>query len=151
VGIASAVTGDGAGFLFGRTGGQRLFEQLAQKFHYVRRHYDRLQIILRAHGNKVFLARFVAGARFMAGPMAGATEMPFRHFLGWNLLGACVWCPSVITVGYFSAMSWVAWVAHWASYAIAGAVLLVLAMMWFCGGANALFRSPMNVGKDISF
>jgi membrane protein DedA with SNARE-associated domain len=134
VGIASAVTGDCAGFLFGRTGGQRLFEQLAQKFQYVRRHYDRLQIFFQAHGNKaVFLARFVAGARFMAGPMAGATGMPFRHFLGWNLLGACLWCPLVITVGYFlgNELDWVAGVAHRASYAIAGAVLLVLAIMWF--------------------
>jgi membrane protein DedA with SNARE-associated domain len=32
VGIGSAVTGDCFGFLFGRTGGQRVFERLAQRF-----------------------------------------------------------------------------------------------------------------------
>jgi membrane protein DedA with SNARE-associated domain len=134
VGIASAVTGDSVGFLFGWTGGQKLLEQLAQKYQYVRRHYDRLRTFFRAHGNRaVFLARFVAGARFMAGPMAGATGMPFRHFLGWNLLGACLWCPLVMTVGYFlgNELDWVAGVAHRASYAMAGALLLVLAIMWF--------------------
>jgi membrane protein DedA with SNARE-associated domain len=134
VGIASAVTGDSVGFLVGWTGGQKLLEQLAQKYQYVRRHYDRLRTFFRAHGNRaVFLARFVAGARFMAGPMAGATGMPFWHFLGWNLLGACIWCPSVITVGYFlgNQLDWVARVAHRAGYWIAGAAVLVLAIIWF--------------------
>jgi len=33
------------------------------------------------------MARFITGARFMAGPMAGAAGMPFYQFLGWNILG----------------------------------------------------------------
>jgi membrane protein DedA with SNARE-associated domain len=134
VGIASAVTGDSAGFLFGRTGGQRLLEQLGRRFQYIRQHCDHLHTFFRAHGNKaVFLARFVAGARFMAGPMAGATGMPFWRFLGWNTLGACIWCPTVITVGYFfgNELDWVAQVVHKVGYWIAGAALIVSAVMWF--------------------
>ncbi len=99
--VVSAVTGDCCGFLIGRTGGQRLLGRLAAKFDSIRRRYDRLQLFFHVHGSKaVFMARFVTGIRFMAGPMAGAAGMPFLRFLGWNILGAVVWCPLVVTVGY---------------------------------------------------
>jgi membrane protein DedA with SNARE-associated domain len=153
VGIASAVSGDSTGFLFGRTGGQRLLEQLAQKYQYVRRHYDRLLTFFRAHGNKaVFLARFIAGARFMAGPMAGATGMPFWKFLGWNLLGASIWCPLVITVGYLlgNELDWAARVAYRAGYCVAGVAVLMLALMWFFWWRKRL-DPPSHEGRKSAF
>jgi membrane protein DedA with SNARE-associated domain len=145
VGIVSASVGDCAGFLVGRTGGKPLLEQLAQKYRFARQHYDRLQTFFQEHGNKaVFLARFVAGARSMAGPMAGATGMPFWRFLGWNLLGACIWCPVVITVGYFlgNELDWVAGMAHRAGYWIAGTAVLALAMMWFFWRRKGVHSHP---------
>lgn len=99
--ILSAVTGDCCGFVIGRTGGQRLMMRLASRFEFMRTRYDRLQLFFQSHGSKaVFMARFITGARFMAGPMAGACGMPFFQFLGWNVLGAIVWCSLVVTVGY---------------------------------------------------
>jgi membrane-associated protein len=63
-----------------------------KKFQFLRQRYDRLQTFFQTHGNKaVFLARFVVGARSMAGPVAGAAGMGFWRFLVWNLLAACVW------------------------------------------------------------
>ncbi len=101
IAILSAVVGDCCGFLVGRTGGQRLVAHLADRFTFVRRRYDRIQVFFHTHGSKaVFMARFVAGARFLAGPMAGAAGMPFTRFLAWNVLGAIVWCTLVVTVGY---------------------------------------------------
>lgn len=133
VGITSAVVGDCCGFMFGRTGGQRLFERLADRFRFVRRRYDRLQAFFHAHGSKaVFMARFITGARFMAGPMAGAAGMRFWRFLGWNLLGALIWCSLVITVGYLvgDELEWVAYAAHRASHWMAIAALVALAAFW---------------------
>ena len=130
VGIFSAVSGDCFGFGWGRIGGQRLFARLSQRFRFVRERYDRLQVFFQTHGSKaVFMARFVAGARFLAGPMAGAAGMPFLRFLGWNLLGAFVWCTLVITVGYLvgDELEWVERVAHRASHWIEFAVVLALA------------------------
>jgi membrane protein DedA with SNARE-associated domain len=99
--LLSAVTGDCCGFAIGRTGGQRLMARLAQNFEFARRRYDRLQMFFKTHGSKaVFMARFIAGVRFMAGPMAGAAGMPFFQFLGWNVLGAIVWCSLIVTIGY---------------------------------------------------
>jgi membrane protein DedA with SNARE-associated domain len=129
VGIGSAVIGDCCGFLFGRTGGQRLFERLAQRFTFVRTRYDELQAFFKTHGAKaVFMARFVAGARFMAGPMAGAAGMSFLRFLGWNVSGAFIWCSLVITVGYLvgDELESVARVLHTASHWVALAILLML-------------------------
>ena len=92
-----------------------------------------MQGFFQVHGNKaVFLARFIMGARFMAGPMAGAAGMGFWGFLGWNLLGACIWCTVVITVGYFvgNQLDWVAHVARKSGQWMAVAVLLVVAVIW---------------------
>jgi membrane protein DedA with SNARE-associated domain len=133
VGITSAVVGDCCGFLFGRTGGQRIFENMAQRFSFVRRRYDRLQRFFVTHGSKaVFMARFVAGARFMAGPMAGAAGMKFWRFLGWNVLGALIWCSLVITIGYLvgDELEWVTHVAHMASHWVALAFFLLLGAIW---------------------
>ena len=133
VGIGSAVTGDCLGFLFGRTGGQRLFERLAQRFAFVRIRYERLQSFFKAHGAKaVFMARFVVGARFMAGPMAGAAGMSFLRFLGWNLSGALIWCSLIITIGYLvgDELEGVAHVIHAASYWVAMGIFLLLAAIW---------------------
>lgn len=134
VGIGSAVTGDCCGFLFGRTGGQRLFEQLARRFTFVRTRYERLQEFFKIHGPKaVFMARFVAGARFMAGPMAGAAGMSFLRFLGWNVSGALIWCSLIITIGYVvgDELEWVVHVVHAASRWVALAIFLLLAGIWF--------------------
>jgi membrane protein DedA with SNARE-associated domain len=134
VGILSAVSGDCFGFGWGRIGGQRLFERLAQRFRFVRVRYDRLQEFFKTHGSKaVFMARFVAGARFLAGPMAGAAGMPFWRFLGWNLLGAFVWCTLVITVGYLvgDELEWVERVTHRASHWIEVALILAVAGAFF--------------------
>jgi len=135
VGVGSAVTGDCCGFLFGRTGGQHLLERLAQRFTFVRRRYNRLQTFFQTHGAKaVFMARFVAGARFMAGPMAGAAGMSFWRFLGWNVLGALIWCSIVITVGYVvgDELDWIARLVRTAGHWVAvGFFLLLLIVVLF--------------------
>jgi membrane protein DedA with SNARE-associated domain len=133
VGIGSAVVGDCCGFVFGRTGGQRLFERLAQRFAFVRTRYERLQNFFKVHGSKaVFMARFVAGARFMAGPMAGAAGMSFLRFLGWNVSGALIWCSLIISVGYLlgDELEWVAHVVHTASHWLALGIFLLGAGIW---------------------
>lgn len=133
VAILSAVTGDCCGFLVGRTGGRQAFEWLVRKFPCLRRRYRYLQSFFQKHGNSaVFFARFVTGARFMAGPLAGAAGMPFWSFLGWNLLGACVWCSLVVTLGYFlgNQLDLVVHLVKKGGYWIAAAVLVTGVTIW---------------------
>src|SRR5215467_13727591 len=133
IAVASAVVGDCCGFLLGRTGGQRLLNRLAGSFAFARSRYDRLQTFFETHGSKaVFMARFIAGVRFMAGPMAGAAGMPFLRFFGWNVLGAITWCSIVVTVGYLvgDELYRVIEVAHLASrWVVIAAVLLGVALV----------------------
>jgi membrane protein DedA with SNARE-associated domain len=132
--IGSAVTGDCCGYVIGRTGGQRFVNWLASHFESFRRRYLKLQAFFHTHGSKaVFMARFIAGIRFMAGPMAGACEMPFLRFLGWNVMGAIVWCSLVVTVGYLvgDELARAAQVAHSASRWIALAVAVAIVLGYF--------------------
>jgi membrane-associated protein len=126
--VMSAVTGDCCGFVLGRTGGQRLLNRLADSFAFARQSYDRLQTFFLTHGSKaVFMARFIAGVRFMAGPMAGAAGMRFWRFLGWNISGALVWCLTIVTVGYLlgDELFRIAELVHVASRWVAFAVVLL--------------------------
>jgi len=134
--ILSAVTGDCCGYVIGRTGGQRLLLRLASRFEFMRTRYDRLQLFFQTHGSKaVFMARFITGARFMAGPMAGACGMPFFQFLGWNVLGAIVWCSMVVTVGYLvgDELYRAASMAHQASrwIGLTGFILVIIVLVFW--------------------
>jgi membrane protein DedA with SNARE-associated domain len=144
--VASAVTGDCCGYLIGRTGGQRVLVRLASVFPFMRTRYDRLQLFFQTHGSKaVFMARFITGARFMAGPMAGACGMPFFQFLGWNVLGAIVWCSLVVTVGYlvggelYRAMTMAHQASRWIAL-VGVAVAIVVCLFWWRGRHPALSR-----------
>src|SRR2546426_7137955 len=48
----------------------------------------------------VFVARFIAGLRFLAGPLAGAIGLRFIPFTTANVLGALVFVPVAVGVGY---------------------------------------------------
>ncbi|HEY6395246.1 MAG TPA: DedA family protein [Candidatus Binataceae bacterium] len=144
--IVSAVSGDCCGFMIGRTGGQRLLTRLAEKFDYARYRYDRLQLFFQTHGSKaVFMARFIAGVRFMAGPMAGAAGMRFWQFLGWNVLGALVWCSLVVTVGYlvgdelYRAVEMAHLASRWAAV-IALLLGAVICLLWWRERHQAVTR-----------
>ncbi len=55
------------------------------------------------HGGKVVtVARFVDGLRQTNGIIAGTTEMPWRRFLPFNLLGAVLWAGAWGTFGYLA-------------------------------------------------
>jgi len=133
VAIASAVTGDCTGYLLGRTGGTRVLAWLGRTFPFMRPGQERLEAFFKTHGSKaVFMARFIAGARFMAGPMAGAAGMGLWRFLGWNLLGAIIWCTLVVTIGFLvgDELEWVAKQTHRVFLLIGIAIVFSLGAAW---------------------
>jgi membrane-associated protein len=59
------------------------------------------QRFLLKHGAPaIFVARFVPGLRFAAGPVAGISGVPAVTFVIANVLGAMCYVPVVICVGY---------------------------------------------------
>jgi len=101
VGIISAVLGDNVGYWFGRRFGQTALRRHAGWILGSPARVEAMQRFVARHGPKaVFIARFVPGLRFAAGPLAGALGMSFRSFLSANVLGAAIYVPLAVGAGY---------------------------------------------------
>ena len=96
-----AVLGDNIGYWVGRRFGWRLLLRVGRL---LRLPTDQLEQwrerFLRHAGLSVFLGRFVAVLRVLAGPMAGAVAMPYRRFLLCNLAGALLWGGTMVSLAW---------------------------------------------------
>jgi membrane protein DedA with SNARE-associated domain len=101
IGVMAATFGDNLGYCAGRFGGRRLLERYKHVFHVSSDMISRGERLFERHGAlAVFFARFVAGLRVVAGPLAGVLHMRWRRFLVFNFLGAATWVTVIVTVGY---------------------------------------------------
>ncbi len=100
IAVASAVAGDNLGYWVGRKRGRDILLRYGRYVAITPRLIRKADLFFRDHGDQtVFLARFVAGIRFLAGPLAGAAGMPFPRFFLFNLSGAVVWISLVVGLG----------------------------------------------------
>ncbi len=101
VGVVSAATGDNLGYWVGRRYGRATLERHG---HWVAVTPERLEAVwsfVRRHGLLgVFVARFIPGLRFMAGPIAGASGLGALPFFVANVLGALIYVPYAVGIGY---------------------------------------------------
>lgn len=101
VGIMAAVAGDNAGYWIGRRYGGGLLDRLRQLVRVSPERFERMRRFVIRHGPRaVFVARFITGLRFLAGPMAGAMGLGLRPFVVANVLGAVVFVPLCVGAGY---------------------------------------------------
>lgn len=148
VALISAVVGDNLGYLVGRTGGRHMLNRLTSSWRGFARRYVHFRAFFRAHGEKaVLISRFVAGLRFMAGPMAGAARMPFARFFVWNVLGAILWCSAVSYVGFLlgDQWEWMAGVVHRAGHWIMLGLVLTAAVLLY----RLLTRPRLSVARRL--
>ena len=96
-----AVLGDNIGYWVGRRLGWPVMVRLGG---WLGQRPERLeglrQRFLRRAGLSVFLGRFVAVLRVLAGPLAGAVAMPYRRFLLCNAAGACLWAITMVSLAW---------------------------------------------------
>ena len=101
VGIAGASTGDNLGYWLGRRFGSTAVRQYGARIWLSPARLEASERLMLKYGAPaVFIARFVPGLRFAAGPVAGTTRMPARVFFLVNALGACCYVPVVVGIGY---------------------------------------------------
>ncbi len=101
VGIVSASVGDNVGYWLGRRLGAAGVRRYGTRFWVSPARLDASQrLVLKYGALAVFVARFLPGLRFAAGPVAGMTRMPAPAFFIANVLGACLYVPVVVGVGY---------------------------------------------------
>lgn len=99
--FAAAVGGDTVGYAFGHRIGRRLYARPDSRF-FRREHLRRAEAFFARHGGKaIVLARFIPVVRTFTPVVAGAGAMPYRQFVGFNVLGGFLWAVGVTLAGYF--------------------------------------------------
>jgi membrane protein DedA with SNARE-associated domain len=100
VAFVSAVASDNLGYWLGRRYGRARVERYARRL-LKPRHLMVAESFVSRHGAlAICVAHFVGGFRVLAGPLAGAGGLPFRSFLRGNLLGAVLFVPYGVGIGY---------------------------------------------------
>lgn len=97
-----AIVGDSVGYAIGRKGGRRLLERRGRWLGVTPERLAKADRYFEKHGAKtVFFGRFIAFLRILAGPLAGASKMPYRRFLAANVAGAVTWATTMGTLAFF--------------------------------------------------
>lgn len=97
----AAILGDQTGYAIGRQMGKMLFRK-KDSFLFKHEHLEKAKEFYDKHGGKTILvARFIPIIRTFAPPVAGASEMKYRTFVIFNILGGMFWVLSTVLGGYF--------------------------------------------------
>ena len=125
IAVGCAVAGDSVGFEFGKKFGPPLRRSRLGRWVGEPR-WSKVDEFLHRHGGKaVFLGRLTALFRALVPSMAGMSGMRYRTFLLWNAIGALVWAPGCVLLGYaFSkSLSTVGQYLTWAPFALVAVVV----------------------------
>jgi membrane protein DedA with SNARE-associated domain len=127
-----AAVGDSLGYVVGYCGGRRFLERYGRYAHIPPEKLIRADGYFARHGAKtVFFGRFVALLRILAGPLAGASRMPYRRFLAANLAGAVTWATTMGTLAFFfgkPVAAFLSWLGVWALVALAAFLIARFAL-----------------------
>ncbi len=132
VAAAGAAIGDSIGYELGRHLGRPWLLKHGARVGFRHTALLRLDELFARHGGKtVLIARFVGILRALAPFIAGASRMPYRWFLLFNVIGAVLWAVTFVSLGYVLGASW--WVAEkWIGRVgmTAGVVAIVATVIW---------------------
>jgi membrane protein DedA with SNARE-associated domain len=134
VGLCAATLGDNIGFAIGSYGGRPLLERYQRTLRIRPAVIARGEELFARYGAAtIFVARFIAGLRIIAGPLAGVLRMPWRTFLLFNFLGAVLWVSVIASVVYLFGKHWDALVdlVQDANIAVAIVVVVVCGFFWW--------------------
>jgi membrane-associated protein len=96
-----AVLGDQTAYFIGRRIGPALFDKEDSRF-FKKRYVTESHAFFEKYGPKtIILARFVPIVRTFTPIVAGASHMPYRTFVVYNVIGGVLWGTGVTVLGYF--------------------------------------------------
>ena len=136
VGVGAAATigaiiGDTIGYSIGRRFGMSLFERLGNRFpkHFGPGHVALAKRLFARWGVwAVFVGRFIALLRILAGPLAGALKMRYPQFLAANASGGLLWAGGTTAVVYYAGLAAERWLSRFSWIALVVAVLVGVGM-----------------------
>lgn len=98
--FVAAVLGDTLNYHIGKYIGPKVFETESR---WIRKDYlFKTQAFFDKHGGKtIIFARFIPFARTFAPFIAGVSQMNYRYFISYNIIGGFLWISSFIILGYW--------------------------------------------------
>lgn len=142
--IVAAVAGNQVGYVIGQRAGHRLVARRNGRY-LNPRNLGRVAILLNRHGFvAVVVARWVPWVRTLCPLLAGAAGMNYRRYTMASTLGAVVWAPVLLLLGYFAGY-WLDRVPWLLSTVIAVLVVILLAVT-----AIGMHRYRLEVSRPAS-
>lgn len=123
-----AIIGDSIGYFVGKRWGRRLIDGPLSRFikpsHLARAE----EFMARRGGPGVFIGRFTTALRVLIPGIAGVSEMSYRTFAIFNVLGGICWAIAMASLGYVAGQSFhqVEKVAGEISYILLGLVVAAI-------------------------
>ena len=99
--VVAAIVGDQVGYVIGSRAGPKIFHRPDSRFfrkEFVDNAYSYFE---RYGGRTIVVARFVPIVRTFVPVIAGVSQMSYRTFVAYNVLGGVLWGVSVTTIGYY--------------------------------------------------
>lgn len=127
--ISAAIIGDSAGYAIGITTGKKIKgnkDSFVVKMGYL----QEAEAFYKKHGGKtIIFARFVPAVRSFVPMVAGMSDMHYRSFLKFNIVGGILWGGGVTLIGYYFGR--IDWVHHYFELIIIGIILAsLLPALW---------------------
>jgi membrane protein DedA with SNARE-associated domain len=133
IAATGAVIGDNIGFAIGHHYGRAVLLRIGRFFFLTPKRFAHMENYFERHGNKTILvARFITGLRVFAALLAGASKMPWRVFIVFNVAGAILWSVVITTLGYLFGQSLpllIKWVGRSGTILLIAAVVIVI-VVW---------------------
>jgi len=101
VAVVASVVGAEIGYMVGKFAGRELILHYGKYVFVKPHHLERAEAIVDRYGGiVVVVARFIVGLREANGIIAGITQMRSLTFAVYNVIGACAWVATWVTIGY---------------------------------------------------
>lgn len=99
--IVAALLGDNVNYFMGKKFGGEIKKR--ERILFLKREYlEKTEAFYEKHGGStVIMARFIPIVRTVAPFVAGAGSMNYTKYIGYCVLGALLWVPSLTLLGYF--------------------------------------------------
>jgi membrane-associated protein len=99
--IVAALLGDNLNYFMGKRFGGEIKKR--ERILFLKREYlEKTEAFYEKHGGStVIMARFIPIVRTVAPFVAGAGSMNYSKYIGYCVLGAVLWVPSLTLLGYF--------------------------------------------------
>jgi membrane-associated protein len=134
VAIAGAIIGDSIGYAVGKRWGDSLLGRIPHRLIKPAHVNQSKDMMARLGGRAVFAGRFAAALRALVPGLCGVSDMRYRTFALWNVLGGAFWATGFVLLGYFAGAGWHQ-VEHYASVAswifVGVIVVAVGALLYF--------------------